>query len=105
MVCPKCGGVNVMTHVVSDTKSVNRHHSVLWWVFVGWYWIPIKWLVFTLPALIVKLFGNNRHKVVSEHHTMCVCQACGYTWEATPKVVKQASREISDGNPTGGHFR
>lgn len=85
MICPKCGSNNVTASIVSDTKSVNKHHSLLWKICIGWWWIPFKWLFFTLFAFIVRLFGNNRHKIVTEHTTMCVCQTCGYTWKASSR--------------------
>lgn len=53
-------------------------------MFVGWWWLVIKWLVFTIPALIVKLFRPKRYKTVTTHTkvSMAVCQSCGHTWEA-----------------------
>ena len=82
MTCPKCGGNNVNVQMVSETKLVTKHHSILWWLFIGWWWLPIKWLFFTLPALSVKLFRPKRYKTVSTHKSMCVCQDCGNYWQA-----------------------
>ena len=28
--------------------------------YQGWWWVPIKWLFFTLPALIFAIFGRKR---------------------------------------------
>lgn len=81
MVCPKCGSNNVNVQMMQDIKIKNKHHGILWWVFVGWWWLPIKWLIFTLPALIVKIFGHKRTKVVTKKYSMCVCQDCGYNWK------------------------
>lgn len=80
MQCPKCGSENVNVNVVTDVKSVKQHHGVLWWLCVGWWWVPFKWLFLTLPALIVKLFGGKK-KVVSKQRTVACCQACGNTWD------------------------
>lgn len=82
MTCPKCGGNNVNVQMVSETKLVTKHHSILWWLFIGWWWLPIKWLFFTLPALIVKLFRPKRYKTVSTHRSMFVCRDCGNFWQA-----------------------
>lgn len=21
------------------------HHSVMWWLFIGWWWLPIGWMI------------------------------------------------------------
>lgn len=81
MTCPKCGGQNVNTQIVQETKLKNAHHGFAYWVFVGWWWIPIKWICFFWIALIVKIFGHKKQKVVQKTKSMCVCQDCGYSWE------------------------
>lgn len=82
MVCPKCGSQNVSVQMVTDTKLVNKHHGIIWWIFVGWWWLFIKWLVFTIPALIIKIFAPKKQKLKQKHHAECVCQSCGYHWKA-----------------------
>ena len=42
MTCPKCGSTNVNAQMVSETQIKPKHHGILWWVFFGWYWVPIK---------------------------------------------------------------
>lgn len=81
MQCPKCSSTNVNVQVVTETKLKNKHHNILWWFFVGWYWVPFKWLVLTLPALIFKIFGHKKQKVKQKNKQVCVCQSCGNTWE------------------------
>lgn len=81
MVCPKCGAQNVNVQMVTETQLSKKHHSIIWWLLIGWYWVPIKWLVFTLPALIVKIFAPKRQKLTSTHKSVCVCQNCAYHWE------------------------
>lgn len=81
MVCPKCGGENVAVNVVNDVKLKDKHHNVFWWIFVGFWWIPIKWLFFTLPALIFKIFGRKKQKAINKQKKVCCCQSCGYTWD------------------------
>lgn len=82
MRCPKCGSTNVMVNVVQQTKLVDKHHGIIWWVCIGWYWIPIKWLFFTLPALIVKIFVPKRQKIKQKTKSVCICQNCGHNWRA-----------------------
>ncbi len=82
MKCPKCGSENVSVQMVSETQLKNKHHGVIWWVFIGWWWFFIKWLFLTVPALIVKIFAPKRQKLKITHKSMCVCQSCGHHWEA-----------------------
>lgn len=81
MRCPRCGSENVSAQVAQETKIVNRSHGIPWWVFVGWWWLPLKWLFLTVPALIAKVFF--RRKVIRQRSvTKWVCQSCGQSWDA-----------------------
>ena len=82
MVCPNCGSTNVNVQMVTDTKLKNKHHSIIWWIFIGWWWIIIKWCVFFVPALFAKLIGHKDKKLVQKHTSMWVCQDCGHHWRA-----------------------
>lgn len=82
MKCPKCGSENVNVQMVSETELKTKHHGAIWWICVGWWWIMIKWICFTVPALIVKLFRPKRYNTKTTHKSMCVCQNCGYHWES-----------------------
>ena len=77
MKCPKCGSENVTVQAVSETMLKEKHHGVFWWICVGWWWLPLKWIVFTLPALIVKIFAPKKYKTKTVHKSMAVCQNCG----------------------------
>ena len=82
MTCRKCGSENVTVQVINQVRMKTKHHSIIWWLFVGCWWVPIKWLFFTLPALIIKIFVPKRQKVKNITVSKCVCQNCGYTWNA-----------------------
>lgn len=82
MKCAKCGSENVTVQVINEVKLKNKHHGVIWWLFIGWWWIPFKWLFLTIPALIIKIFGGKKQKAVNITVTKCVCQNCGNTWNA-----------------------
>ena len=86
MQCPSCGSENVVAQVVNESNVIlkPKHKSILWWVFIGWWWVAIKWVFFTGLALIVKIFRPKRYKTVNKHTkvTMWVCQNCGNTWTA-----------------------
>ncbi len=81
MTCPKCKSENVNIQVVNEVELKTKHHSIWWWMFWGWYWIPIKWLCFTLLALIVKLFSHKKQKAVNKQKSVAICQECGNKWE------------------------
>lgn len=81
MTCPKCKSENVTVQIVTDTQLKNKHHGILWWLLVGWYWVPIKWLFLTLPALLAKIFIPKRQKIKQTDRKVCTCQNCGYSWE------------------------
>lgn len=85
MKCPNCGSENVTVQVVSESDLKRKHHSIFWWIFIGWYWVPIKWIIFTIPALIVKIFAPKRQKIKTIHKSMAVCQSCGHKWEIKDK--------------------
>lgn len=38
MNCPKCGSENVNVQVVNEVELKNKHHSVIWWICIGWLW-------------------------------------------------------------------
>ncbi len=81
MTCPKCKSKNTTIQVVNEQKLVADHHSCLWWITIGWIWTLIKWIVFTIPALIFKIFGiGKRKRIVNKTKKKAVCQDCGHTW-------------------------
>lgn len=82
MTCPKCGSNSVNVQVVTETQLKNKHHSFLWWFFIGWYWVPIKWILLFFPALLAKIFLPKRQTLKQKHLSMCVCQNCGHQWKA-----------------------
>lgn len=81
MTCPKCNSTNVNVNVINEVKLKNQHHGIIWWICVGWWWLPIKWLCLTLPALLAKIFIPKKQKAINVQKTMCVCQDCGNSWQ------------------------
>ena len=82
MKCPKCGSENVNVQMVSETILKKKHHSVLYWICIGWWLHPLLWLFATLPMLIIKIFKPKNYKTKTKHKSMCVCQSCGQSWNA-----------------------
>lgn len=82
MVCPKCGCENVDVQIVQETKLIDKHHGIIWWACIGWWWVPVKWIFFTVPALIVKIFAPKEQKLRQRTKSVFVCQSCGHNWNA-----------------------
>jgi len=74
MVCPKCKSENVSLQVIAVQR--RKHHSIIYWIFIGWWLEMILWLFFTIPRLIVAIFRPKRMKTVEK--AVAVCQNCGY---------------------------
>jgi hypothetical protein len=67
--------------MVTETNLKEKKHGVIWWLCVGWWWLPIKWLVFTLPALLIALFKPKKYKTETRTKKMAVCNNCGKSWK------------------------
>ena len=81
MNCPKCKSNNISIQVLNSVELVRKHNSFLWWITIGWLWVLFKWIFFTLPALIFKIFGiGKKYKTRNIETKTAVCQNCGYTW-------------------------
>lgn len=81
MNCPKCKSNNISIQVLNSVELVKKHNSFLWWITIGWLWVLFKWIFFTLPALIFKIFGiGKKYKTRNIEAKKAVCQNCGYTW-------------------------
>ena len=77
MVCPKCKSNNVNVQMVTEQK--RKHHSILYWIFIGWWLEAIMWIFLTFPRILIALFSHKPMKSV--HKSMAVCQDCGYHFE------------------------
>lgn len=81
MNCPKCNSNNVSIQIVNESKLVTKHHGIIWWLCIGWWWVFTKWLIFTTPALIFKIFGiGKKQKIKNKTTKKAVCQSCGNVW-------------------------
>lgn len=82
MACPKCYSGNVQIQLVNKVKLKNAHHGILWWLLIGWWWVPFKWIFLTVPALFAAIFIPKGKKAVNKTVKMNVCQNCGHSWKA-----------------------
>lgn len=81
MTCIKCGSDNISVQVINEQQLVNKHHGLIWWIFIGFWWVPIKWLFLTVPALIFAIFGRKKQKIKNTQKSIAVCQNCGNKWD------------------------
>lgn len=84
MVCPKCKSQNVTVQVVSETSLYKKKKGMLWWLLVGWWWWIVElflWVCFTIPRLLIQILKPTRYVTKTTHHSMFVCQDCGYNWK------------------------
>lgn len=81
MKCPKCGSENVNVQVVSETHLKQKHHSIIYWILIGWWLSLFLWVCLTLPKLIYNIFRPKKYKTKIINKSICVCQDCGYHWE------------------------
>lgn len=99
MVCPKCGSTNVNVQVVNKVSiREKKGNGCLWWLCIGWWWIPIKWLFFFGIALIVKIckaFMPKKYETVNKQYSLFVCNNCGHNWQANkaPTAAQVAEAE------------
>lgn len=80
MNCSNCGSNNISIQVVNEQKLVTKHHSIIWWLCIGWWWVPFKWIFLTFPALIFAIFVGKRKKIKNIQRKVAVCQSCGNVW-------------------------
>jgi len=79
MKCPKCGSGDVSVQAVTEVFE-KRKKGCAYWIFIGWWWEIISWIVFGIWKLFAVLFGKKT-KVVSKTKSVAVCQNCGHRWK------------------------
>ena len=80
MRCMRCGSQNVSIQVVNEVDLKNAHHGCFWWLCIGWWWIPFKWLCLTVPAFLAKIFIPHKQRAVNKTRRKAVFQDCGHVW-------------------------
>lgn len=105
MICPNCGSQNVDVQTFQENQgSVTKRkfkiketgHGCLWWLIIGWWWLPIKIMLWVLyfPAMLIlslikRILSKKKYKGTSDevtvnriaYTTICVCKDCGHRWE------------------------
>lgn len=81
--CPKCGSENVTIQVVNENKLVKKHHSILWWCIIGFWFVPLMWCIFFVPKFFIKLFGlgHKNYKIENITKKKAVCQNCSNVFD------------------------
>ena len=81
MKCPKCKNENVTINMVSETEYEKKKHGFLYKITIGWLLFVIKWVFFTFPAILLKVFGFDKGRAVNKAKKIAVCQDCGNSWD------------------------
>lgn len=84
MKCQKCGSENVNVQLVNKQEFKIEKHGLIWWIIIGWWWIPIKWVVLyiilgwvVIPFKMILPKKKNLINTVEGHK---VCNNCGHHW-------------------------
>ena len=105
MFCPNCNSENVKvesvqenlgTTEISKTKTKEKRHGIIWWLFIGWWWWIIDlilWIILFIPRALLhigrkkKYVSTTRSQSVNHivYKTICTCQNCGNTWTVNNK--------------------
>lgn len=84
MKCQKCGSENVNVQLVNKQEFKIEKHSLIWWLIVGWWWIPIKWFVLyiILGWLVIpfKMLLPKKKNLINTVEGHKVCNNCGHHW-------------------------
>lgn len=87
MKCEKCGSENVTVQLVNLQQLVDlkKKNGCLWWFFIGWWYVPIKWIVLTviLRWLILpfKMLLPKKQQLINSVESYKVCNNCGHHWQ------------------------
>lgn len=83
MVCPKCKSDSITIQVVNEQQLKRKHHSIIWWICIGWWFVPVMWLLFFLPKIVLKLFRieHKPQKIINSTKKKAVCQTCGNVFD------------------------
>lgn len=104
MVCPKCRCEHVDVQVFQENRGSKtqsqtnfqfneKGHGVLWWIFIGWWWIFIKlilWICFFPFMAVMRLGRKKKYKGSSDgqistqnqigYRCVFLCKDCGHSW-------------------------
>ena len=99
--CPNCGSKNISYQretvaTIGGGKSYystgKKHHSLTYWIFIGWLIFAFK-LIFKLIAALftfgLSTLGKKNKGATGTHinaskninRTIAVCQGCGNSWK------------------------
>lgn len=79
--CEKCGSNNVQVQLLNQIDLKVKRKGIIWWLLIGWWFIPIKWFCFFWLALIIKIFKSKKYKTINRVEKHFVCNNCGHSWQ------------------------
>lgn len=78
--CPHCGSKNINIQIVTESKLKTKHHSIFYWLFIGWWLELLLWFFLTIPRLLIFIFMPKKQKLTQKQRKIAICQNCGYSW-------------------------
>lgn len=52
---------------MKNNNVKTEHHGFIWWLFIGLWWIPVKWLCFKLPYRLIKFLVGLLSDAIKNH--------------------------------------
>ena len=80
LTCTRCGSENITVQLINKQELKYDRPGCLWWILIGWWWIPFKWIYLTLFAILLKALGP-KNKLVNKVESYKVCNNCGHYWK------------------------
>ena len=74
MLCKKCHSDRIHFTTVNQVHLKNKHHGVIYWLFLGWWLKPLLWFLFTIPMLIIKIFRPRKYRTRNKLVTTYTCK-------------------------------
>lgn len=80
-------------------KKKTKKHGLGWWLFISWWWYPIKWIFFSIPAAIIRAIWKTatspksapKIKTPKQSSPAAPCSATVNTYHATGMEYRMES--------------
>lgn len=84
LTCTQCGSNNVNVQLINKQEFKVEKHGLTWWLLVGWWWVPLKWIMlYIILGLVVipfKMLLPKKKQLINKVEGYKVCNNCGNHW-------------------------
>lgn len=92
------------------SKSKSKAHGIIWWLFIGWWWLPIKQICFKIPMSLKNTFSGHPAKENDGCHDEHLNQAYQVQSITAKPIISDYQMDIvipnkKDGAPLAYHYR